>query len=905
MVNKIKKSKLFKKFNGLQDSKKKKIVFFSFLGILMTLIASFGIINVFAERVTRNVYQTKSGYIKGPDGEYMPAIKKLNGYTGYGLAEYPFTDSQGRIYYCVQPATSWEAGNFFTNDTVEGIGNLTDNGVAAVANTERVKLLMYYGYGYTGRTEAWWYRITQIMIWRTLYPSGQFYFTTSNSLTAPETHKYDKYMDQIEADIAKHGKAPSFNGTNAGIIPVGQSITVTDTNGVLSNFKVSSCTNCSAKIEGNNLIVTATATGNIRVNLTRTYSKAQTKDLFIWASTKDEDGIQKIANAADPQDTPSVLMATGDYIDSSVYVDKVDGVSADIKLAGATLCLYKEDGTELKCETSNGENKINFGEYEKGNYYVVETVAPKGYVLDSSKHEFTIDGYGTDVNLTIENDKFSTFKLYKREEGTNKPLANVEIAIYDEDDIKIFQGSTNKDGELSTEKIPAGTYYYVELEAAEGYGLDSSKHYFTIDSDGGCFITETLYNKPTSLLISKTDLSTGEPIPDTTITIYQKQDDDSWKIYYQGKTDEKGEIFIQYLPYGEYYFAETEAAEGYILNDEPHYFEITKDNFIIKDALTNEKYSTVEITKTDLSGENPVPGATIEIYKVDGDKDTLIYTGITDESGKIYYDKFTKGEYYFIETKAPEGYIINEEKHPFSITESGVHYTDSITNEKESTIIFTKRDLADNAVLADATICVYTEDGDLVECSTTDSFGEATIPLAIGKYYYVETKAPEGYELDSTQYPFEITEEGSVITMTVFNEYMIVAAPETSLTNEEIIVSVVVLVLGIGCLVISGIMRKKHKNNKEQQENTEISEVAEDETKVNIVKVDTTTTEVPVEEPQEIAEESQEVELPKLDQTTNDSSSSDSEFIDQLVTEAQPKTIDDELKNAINEEFNS
>lgn len=895
-IKNLKNCKLLQKIQGfknLQKSKKNKIIFFSFLGILMTLIASFGIANVIAARVERNIYQTKSGYIKGPDGEYMPAIKKLNGYTGYGLAEYPFTDSQGRIYYCVQPTTSWEAGTFFTNNSTPGLANLTDNGVAAVANTERIKLLMYYGYGYTGRTEAWWYRITQIMIWRELYPSGEFYFTTKNSIDAPKTNKYDKYMDAILEDVANHGAFPSFQEKNIGIIPVGQSKIVTDTNGVLSNFKVASCTNCTAKISGNNLTVTATAPGTINVNLTRTYSKAQTKDLYVWAEVDDQDGVQKIANAADPNDDNTYVRATGDYIDSEVFVDKVDSVSADIKLAGATLCLYKEDGTELKCETSDGVNKINFGEYEKGNYYVLEKVAPKGYVLDETKHEFTIDGLGTDVNLTIENDKFSTFKLFKREEGTNKPLSNVEIAIYDEDDIKIFQGSTNKDGELSTEKIPAGVYYYIELEAAPGYGIDKDKHYFTIDSDGGCFVTETLYNTPTSIVISKTDLSTGEPIPETTITIYQKQDDDSWVVYYQGKTDEKGEISIKYLPYGEYYFAESEAAPGYILNNEPHYFEITEDNFIIKDSLTNEKYSTTEITKTDLSGENPVPGATIEIYKVNDDEtETLIYTGITDESGKIYYDKFTKGKYYFIEKNAPEGYILNDEKHPFEITESGVHYTDSITNEKESTIIFTKRDLADNAVLANATICVYIEDGDLVECAVTDEFGEATIPLAMGKYYYQETKAPEGYELDETQYPFEVTEEGSVITMTVFNEYIIVAAPETSLSNKEIIISATVLVLGIGCLIISHIMKKGEK--KDVQVETPEVEVQEQPVKPIVSSESSKLNEKETQE-EIIQESNEEIELPTIKQVDDD-------YINNLVSNSET-SIDDEFKNAINDEF--
>ena len=80
------------------------------------------------------------------------------------------------------------------------------------------------------------------------------------------------------------------------------------------------------------------------------------------------------------------------------------------------------------------------------------------------------------------------------------------------------------------------------------------------------------------------------------------------------------------------------------------------------------KKGSLEFTKTDLSTDEPLPNTLIEVYT---ENDELIFSGRTDENGKITIKDIVVGKYYILEKEAPEGYTLNEEKMVFEILENG------------------------------------------------------------------------------------------------------------------------------------------------------------------------------------------------------------------------------------------
>ena len=110
------------------------------------------------------------------------------------------------------------------------------------------------------------------------------------------------------------------------------------------------------------------------------------------------------------------------------------------------------------------------------------------------------------------------------------------------------------------------------------------------------------------------------------------------------------------------------------------YFEIKEDGQIEKATMKDEIFTgTLEFSKVDFSTEEPLPNTTIEIYD---EFDKLIYTGVTDENGKIIIEKIRAGKYYILEKNAPDGYTMNEEKMWFEIKEDGQIVKATMKDEK-------------------------------------------------------------------------------------------------------------------------------------------------------------------------------------------------------------------------------
>ncbi|MEB9683309.1 SpaH/EbpB family LPXTG-anchored major pilin, partial [Bacillus anthracis] len=144
----------------------------------------------------------------------------------------------------------------------------------------------------------------------------------------------------------------------------------------------------------------------------------------------------------------------------------------------------------------------------------------------------------------------------------------------------------------------------------------------------------------------------------------------------QVTTDANGQAVFPDLPLGRYEVKEVAGPAHVNLNPNTYTVDIPMTdkegkglNYDVHMYPKNEiKRGAVELTKTG-AGDKVLAGAEFSVFKEDG---TEVQKGlVSGADGKIRVQGLEYGKYYFQETKAPTGYVIDLTKHAFSITESG------------------------------------------------------------------------------------------------------------------------------------------------------------------------------------------------------------------------------------------
>lgn len=207
----------------------------------------------------------------------------------------------------------------------------------------------------------------------------------------------------------------------------------------------------------------------------------------------------------------------------------------------------------------------------------------------------------TGEELIIEDDSYHYEKI-KLEGAEFELRANEDIIVggktyYKKGELVTIL-VTDKDGYASIDNLPLGKYTLKEVKSANNNVLDPNTYEFELVYEDQ--YTEVVYKTFTfdnkypkgELEFTKTDLVTGNPLPDTKIEIFTE---DGVRVF-EGRTDENGKIIITNLPVGKYFILESDAPDGYILNEEKMWFSITENGEIVKANMTNEKI--VEVPNT-------------------------------------------------------------------------------------------------------------------------------------------------------------------------------------------------------------------------------------------------------------------------------------------------------------------
>lgn len=761
---------------------------------MLFLMAIFTVTEVHAEQYT--------GQAIWPS-EYISNIyiKKArpDGYTKYQQARFIRRSEDNAFVYCVQPYTDIDNNlpyyNVERSDYARVLG-FSD------AQWERISLLAYYGYGYEGHSDQKWYAITQVMIWRTTNPESDIYFT--DTLNGNRVSRFDGEMAELESLVANHYKAPRFQDNI--VMPIGSTITLNDSNNVLSNFRVASATNVNASVNGNTLTVTATKVGDATINLQKSATKYELPPIVYF-----KDGSQNVFRVGnyDPVRTNLKIKVVGGKVTPEKYdvETKTKQAQGEATLDGAIYGIYKIDGTKIGTVSSNTTSNYL---PELGRFYLLEEKASTGYTLDSNKYYFEI----TEDNLTptvkvyeqvIRRD-FEITKVYATDETTiMTPEVGVKFGVYNRNGILVGEYTTNNQGNFEF-NLPYGSYTVKQLTSTSGH--EKMKDFNIEVKEVGGVIKKVISNAEITakLRVVKIDAETKEVIKRAGIkfkildtktneyvcqtTSYPKQ-----KICVF-ETDENGEFITAYpLNTGTYKLEEVDQViDGYLWNKESHEFTIDENSVLREDSEYGIIFDT-QFENTPVKGEVKIEKvgevATLDEgkgYKYINEKlagikfgiyqgDDEIATGITDENGNLTFGNLKLGSYCVKELKTLDGYILNDKPVCFTLKYKDqytpvITYKTLIENKLKTTQYeFTKTDYSTDETLANTKMEIYTVDNELVFAGETDKNGKIVIErLPIGKYYILEKEAPEGYLINDEKMYFEVTGEDKVIKSTMKDE---------------------------------------------------------------------------------------------------------------------------------------
>ncbi|MEG1343932.1 MAG: SpaA isopeptide-forming pilin-related protein [Clostridia bacterium] len=401
----------------------------------------------------------------------------------------------------------------------------------------------------------------------------------------------------------------------------------------------------------------------------------------------------------------------------------------------------------------------------KGTYYYKEIEAPENVVMDTNTYEFKISSQNEVITKNIENILIKGSLKIVKTNSDKAPLANVKFQILDSSKNVVDTITTGTNGIATSKALVKGTYYYKEIEAPENVVMDTNTYEFKISSQNEV-VTKNIVNKLVkgTLKIIKVD-ENKVPLEGVKFNIYDKNGNTIDTI----TTNKDGIAVSKEIQKGKYFYQEISAPEGIVIDTTKHEFIVEKDNdVIIKNIINNYKKGQLEILKLD-ENKKPIKNVKFEILN---ENNSVIATIITNDKGIATTDKLAYGNYFYKEIEAPENFVIDSNKYPFSITQNNQIIKKTITNKFVKGALRIIKVDENKVPLENVSFNIYNADGKKIETITTNNQGVAqSDKMQKGKYFYQEISAPEGIIIDTTRHEFIVETDSQVVIKNMVNNY--------------------------------------------------------------------------------------------------------------------------------------
>ena len=419
-----------------------------------------------------------------------------------------------------------------------------------------------------------------------------------------------------------------------------------------------------------------------------------------------------------------------------------------------------KDGKSIGYFTTGADGKFTIPYADSGTYTFKEYHTLAGYVLNKEPItiEHTTDG---NVDLVVDNTVQKKFEVIKVDSQTKQPLAGVQFKIW-RDATLLGDYTTDENGKITIEKAPAGTYKVQEVATLKEYILNDKPLEIEHTTDKDTSITVENTKKP-GLSITKIDAETKKPLSGAVFKLTRANGD---VIREDITTGEDGTAFVEGLDAADYIVTEITAPGGYILDKNPRTISLEQGKTYTL-TIENTKKPGLLIKKVDAQTSKPLAGASFKVTR--GDGSVVRENVVSDADGIVHLAELDTGTYIITETKAPDGYVIDETPKTVQLRK-GQTYEVVFSNSRSYGLQIRKIIKGTNKPLSGCVFQVAKANGEIIGKYTTNSAGLATVSgLEDGVYVVTELSCPEGYRLDSTPQNV-IVKSGELATVEFQNE---------------------------------------------------------------------------------------------------------------------------------------
>ena len=408
-------------------------------------------------------------------------------------------------------------------------------------------------------------------------------------------------------------------------------------------------------------------------------------------------------------DTPIIYEYNINLTKTSANVSITNGDSG-YSLAGAVYKIYNSSGTEVASITTNSSGKGSSNvKLKNGTYTAVESKAPPGYALDTTRHTVRINNADATLNVS-DVPLIKTVTLTKTSANTSITAGNSNYslagAVYD-----VYEGNsatgtpvasftTNSSGvaTLSRKLYPNRTYTILERTPPPGYVKDTTPHPFYLTYNAA---TMDVVDDPSAVKITvkKKDSGNGTTTPagnaslaGAVYRVYYLQNGTT--VYKDITTGSNGVAILNDVPLGEIKIQEISAPVGYKLDSTVHTYNVTSDKVtsavyeMEPEDFTEDVFKgRIQITKQiEMLGADAQleQGAEYQVYlksagSYNAAKDTERDYLVTGADGKSITKDLPYGTYTLHQVKGVPGREFKDMD--VDVHENGKTYEVTLTNE--------------------------------------------------------------------------------------------------------------------------------------------------------------------------------------------------------------------------------